>query len=70
LTALCALLIVWRVYQWSQGMDRFYNIGTSLGILFLFAAVLIGKRRVGLYYALYGAASLRIVGSLTLMLVY
>lgn len=61
---LCALLLVWRVYQWSQGKDYIYNIGTSLGLIFLFASMLIGKRSTALYYALLGAAVLCIVGSL------
>lgn len=62
--ALCALLLVWRVYQWSQGKEDIYNIGTSLGFIFLFASMLIGNRNTALYFVLIGAAGLCLVGSL------
>jgi len=70
LMAMNALLIAWRVYQWSQGADKLYNIGTSVGFIFLFAALLTGKQNAALHYALFGAAVLCIVGSLVVMLAY
>lgn len=63
LIVLAVLLIVWRVYQWSQGRDNFYGIGSPLGLVFLFAAMIVGKSNIALYYGLLAAALLCVFAS-------
>ena len=50
LIPLFVLIIVWRLYDWSQGRDDFFGIFSPLGMIFVGLASLAGRQNRPLHY--------------------
>ena len=45
LTPIFVLIVLWRVYQWTQGGDELWGGLPSLGMVFLGLSIIAGKER-------------------------
>lgn len=70
LIAFFAVIILWRVYGWSQGQENLTSILPPLGMIFVGLGALVRPRNRILSLVLTGIAVLLVVSSLVLMFMY
>lgn len=70
LMAVFAALVLWRLYEWSNGRDNLRGILSPLGMIFVGAGAIIRPRNRNLSYVFTGIALVLVFTGLALMLVY
>ncbi len=70
LIAVFAVIVLWRLYDWSNGRDSLRGILSPLGMIFVATGALIRPRNRNLSYIFTGIALVLVISGLILMLVY
>lgn len=70
LTAVFAAIILWRLYQWSNGQDNLRGILSSFGMVFVGLGAIIRPRNRTISYVFTGIALVLVFTGLALMLIY
>lgn len=70
LIAVFSVIIVIRLYEWSQGKDNFRGILAPIGLVFVGAGVLVRRRNPVMGNILSGIAIVIVLTALVLMLIY
>lgn len=70
LTAVFAAIVLWRLYQWSNGQDNLRGILSSLGMIFVGLGAIVRPRNRTLSYVFTGIALVLVITGLILMFIY
>jgi hypothetical protein len=64
------LIIIWRLYNWSNGQENFVGVLPPLGMIFVGMGTLIRPRNRNLSFLFTGIAMVLVITALILMFVY
>ncbi len=70
LSAVFALIVLWRLYNWSQGKDGWHEILSPLGMVFVGLGTIIGSRNKNLSYVLLAIAVILVISGLVTTILY
>lgn len=70
LSAIFALIVLWRLYTWSQGKDGLHEILSPLGMCFVGLATITGSRNKMLSYVLLAIAMILVFSGLATAIMY
>jgi len=70
LTAVFALIVLWRLYDWSNGRENLRGILSPMGMIFVGLGALIRPRNRNLSFVFTGIALILVFTGLALMLIY
>jgi polyferredoxin len=70
LVAVFSALVLWRLYNWSNGQDNLRGILSPLGMIFVGLGAIIRPRNRMLSYAFTGIALVLVISGLVLMFIY
>lgn len=63
-----ALIILWRLYDWSRGEDHLSGILSPLGMIFIGLATITGTRNPPVYYLFLALGSISVIAGLILII--
>jgi hypothetical protein len=63
-----ALVVLWRLYDWSRGEDHLAGILSPLGMIFIGLATITGRRHQPLYYLFLALGMISVVAGLILII--
>lgn len=70
LIAVFAAVVLWRLYDWSNGQDNLRGVLSPLGMIFVGAGALIRPRNKMLSYIFTGIAMILVISGLVLLFIY
>lgn len=70
LTVVFAVMVLWRLYDWSNGHENLRGFLSPIGMIFVGVGALIRPRNRNLSFVFTGIALILVFTSLVLMLIY